>query len=164
MKDLYDHSCTLCPLHEKATTVCVEASGQSTRLRAMVVGEAPGRNEDQLGIPFVGQAGRILNRALTIAFAHESADPLKVREDLFVTNAVKCRPWGNVTPSNSDIQTCVSAYLTREIEAVNATTLLACGNAAAQALLSETGVTRLRGTWYRIGPDRHVLVTYHPAY
>jgi DNA polymerase len=130
----------------------------------MVVGEAPGRNEDHLGVPFVGQAGRILNRALTIAFAHESADPTKVREDLFVTNAVKCRPQNNDTPSASDIETCVSAYLTHEIEAVNATALLACGNVAAQALLGETGIQRLRDTWYRIGPDRHVLVTWHPAY
>lgn len=133
----------------------------------MIVGEAPGRNEDHLGIPFVGQAGRILNRALHMAFhPHEFPDQGKAREELFVTNAVKCRPVGNATPSDSDIETCVSAYLTHEIEAVNATALLACGNAAAQALLGETGIQRLRDTWHPMANTdaRHVLVTWHPAY
>lgn len=158
LTDLYNHSCTLCPLHEHAQTVCVEASGQSSPYRAMIVGEAPGRNEDAQGIPFVGQAGKILDRAL-----HECGFD---RVQMFVTNAVKCRPRGNETPSDSDIDVCVSAYLTREIEAVNATALLACGNAAAQALLGETGVGRLRDTWHLLDSDvtRYVRVTWHPAY
>lgn len=160
LSNLYNHSCTLCPLHDAAETVCVEGSGEP-QYRCMVVGEAPGRNEDHMGIPFVGSAGRVLDRALREAFCTDNA-----REETFVTNAVKCRPERNETPSDSDIDVCVSAYLTREIEAVDPTTLLACGNVAAQALLGETGIARLRGTWHRLDAEqeRLVYVTYHPAY
>lgn len=160
LSDIYDHECTLCPLHSTAKTVCVEASG-TPQYPCMVVGEAPGRNEDERGMPFVGRAGKVLDRALNEAFFTEYA-----RVDTVVTNVVKCRPPGNRDPVESEIDACVSAYLTREIEAVNATTLLACGNVAAQALLGETGVTRLRGTWHRLDADedRRVLVTWHPAY
>jgi len=167
MSSLYDHSCTLCPLHERAKTVCVEASGQSTRLRTMIVGEAPGRNEDELGVPFIGRAGRLLDRALHMAFYPDSKFVLgRARRELFVTNAVKCRPQNNDNPDEMEIDACVSAYLTREIEAVNPTALLALGNVAAQALLGETGVSRLREEWHRLDSDaeRYVLVTYHPAY
>lgn len=133
-------------------------------MRAMVVGEAPGRNEDEQGVPFVGRAGAVLNRALRDSFA--SSEPEKIREDVFVTNVVKCRPPGNRDPEESEIDACVSAYLTHEIEAVNAAVLLACGNVAAGVLCGETGVSRMRGRWYPLDSDveRWVMVTWHPAY
>lgn len=143
--------------------MCVEASGQryAQRFQAMVVGEAPGRNEDETGIPFVGRAGQVLDRALKHAF--HVKDP---REQVFVTNIVKCRPPGNRDPEESEIDACVSAYLTREIEAVNATVLLACGNVAAGVLCGETGMSRMRGRWYELDADteRWVMPTWHPAY
>jgi uracil-DNA glycosylase family 4 len=158
--DIYDHNCTLCPLHEGAKTVCVEGSGRS-QYRAMIVGEAPGRNEDERGTPFIGQAGFILDRVLKDVFISERA-----RQETFVTNAVKCRPPGNRDPKFSEIRACVSAYLTREIELVDPYVILALGNPAAWALIGQTGITSLRGTWHRLDSERErwVLVTYHPAF
>lgn len=127
----------------------------------MIVGEAPGRNEDEQGTPFVGHAGKILTRALEDVIGN-----LYSVDELFITNAVKCRPKGNATPRTSDINTCVSAYLTQEIAMVDAQYLLGLGNVAAQALLGVSGITRHRGRWYRLDSERerNVLLTYHPAY
>lgn len=140
--------------------MCVEGIGRS-QYRAMIVGEAPGRNEDARGIPFIGQAGRILDKGLERAFVTPLA-----RKETFVTNAVKCRPPHNRDPKFSEIKTCVSAYLTREIELVDPFTILALGNPAAWALLRCSGVSALRGDWHRLDSERErwVRVTYHPAF
>lgn len=165
LTDLYDHSCTRCPLHENAQTVCIPASGRGL-YNALIVGEAPGRNEDEQGVPFIGQAGKTLDRVLREAFLTDS-----VRDEISVTNAVKCRPTTpsggfNLSPRDLDIIACVSAYLTHEITAVDAYCLLALGNAAAYALLGRTGIAVLRGTWHRLDSERTrwVRVTWHPAY
>lgn len=160
LSNLYDHDCTLCPLHENATTVCVEGDGKP-QYRCMIVGEAPGRNEDLRGHPFVGQAGRILDKGLERAFVTQAA-----RRETFVTNAVKCRPPHNDTPTFTDTSTCVSAYLTREIESIDPFVILALGNVAAWALLRRTGVTAMRGEWHRLDSERErwVRVTFHPAF
>ena len=156
---IYDHHCTRCSLHEGAKTVCVEATGTGAD-GAMVVGEAPGRNEDEQGKPFVGQAGKLLDSVLNSAFMTEQA-----RREVFVTNAVKCRPPGNRTPTDTETDACFS-YLLREIEQVDPYVILALGNAAASVLLGETGITRLRGTWHRLDSERvrFVMPTFHPAY
>lgn len=164
LKDLYDHKCTLCELHKNTTAVCVPASGQLPIFKALIVGEAPGRNEEEQNAPFVGRSGWLLDRELKRCRVG--------RDNIIVTNAVKCRPTTtggtyNLTPQQSDINTCVDAYLTREIEAVDATTILALGNVAARALLDTTiGVSMLRGSWHALDsePDRWVRCTYHPAY
>lgn len=156
----YDPHCTLCPLHENAKHVCIPMSGLGL-YRALIVGEAPGRNEDEQDRPFVGQAGRILDKALADAFITENA-----RKEIAVTNAVKCRPVGNVTPTQTHTRTCVSAYLTREIASVDPRYILALGNVAAYALLGHTGIANLRGLWHRLDSERerYVRVTWHPAY
>lgn len=158
--DLYDHECTRCPLHEHAHTVCMEGSGRSPDYYAMVVGEAPGRDEDAAGRPFVGRAGVLLDEALVTAFVSPRA-----RQEVFVTNAVKCRPPGNRTPSQREQQACL-AYLQDEIERVDPHVILALGNAAAFVLLRETGITRIRGEWHRLDREREtwVMPTYHPAF
>lgn len=147
-------------MHVDATTVCIEGSGKP-QYRAMIIGEAPGRNEDARGIPFVGRAGFILDRGLQRAFVTERA-----RQEMFVTNAVKCRPPANRDPKYSEIKTCVSAYLTEEIARVDPYVILALGNPAAWALLGRSGVTALRGAWHPLDSERvrYVRVTYHPAF
>src|SRR5262245_3143662 len=92
----YNHSCTLCPLHLHANTVCMEST--IGRLPAMIVGEAPGKNEDERGEPLVGQAGRELSKALHAAGLE--------REDVYITNVVKCRPPTNRTPELDEINAC----------------------------------------------------------
>jgi DNA polymerase len=121
------------------------------------VGEAPGRQEDVSGVPFVGQAGKVLDKGL--------AKVSLSREDVVVTNAVKCRPVSNRTPESDEIEAC-SPYLIREIEALDAYVILALGNVAAEALLGFSGITSIRGTWHRLDAEkeRWVMPTFHPAY
>jgi DNA polymerase len=122
-----------------------------TRLRhALIVGEAPGVNEDVTGSPFVGRAGGILMAAARAAGV--------TREDVTITNAVKCRPVDNRMPKDIEIDTC-HTYLDQEIEEYGVTCILALGNAALFSLLGVVGVTSMRGEWYG-----DVLPTYHPSY
>lgn len=154
-RSLYNHNCRRCPLHKTAKTVCVEARGRPGR--AMVIGEAPGRNEDRVGRPFIGTAGRILDYALSLAGFNV--------EDVFVTNVVKCRPPRNRNPLPAEIDACFS-YLSAEVQRVDPVAILCLGNVAASVLLGQTGISSIRGRWYILDRDPivHVLPTYHPAY
>ena len=166
LNKLYDPKCTRCELHANAQHVCIPSSGASNKFHCLVVGEAPGRNEDEQNAPFVGRSGWLLDRELTRAFKVDNPRVL-----IPVTNAVKCRPSSsdgtyNATPQYPDINTCVDAYLTHEIFLLDARIILALGNVAAQALLDVTGVGMLRESWHALDTkvERWVLVTYHPAY
>lgn len=122
----------------------------------MLVGEAPGAEEDQRGEPFVGQAGRLLDNML-------AALGLKRGDGVYIANAVKCRPPHNRTPEASELSTCLP-YLQRQIDLVRPTLLIALGRPAAQALLdAEVRIGAARGRTFRHG-DTPVVVTYHPAY
>jgi uracil-DNA glycosylase family 4 len=123
----------------------------------MLVGEAPGFREDQDAKPFVGRAGQFLDEVL-----EEVGLP---RNQIFISNAVKCRPEGNATPTNSQIKACKN-YLIDEIERVNPEYILAMGNPALYSLTGRSGVTRLQGSWLKTKPefgDRKVFVTLHPS-
>lgn len=158
--DIYDHACTRCVLHSGAKTVCMEGVGNPANTSAMIVGEAPGRNEDERGVPFIGRAGQILDTELVEAFITPNA-----RSEVFVTNVVKCRPPGNRQPKTAESRAC-SLYLAAEIEALDPFVILALGNPAAWELLHETGITRIRGTWHRLDREREtwVMPTFHPAF
>ena len=166
LNTLYDPTCTLCPLHANAEHVCIPSSGTTDKFKCLVVGEAPGRNEDEQNAPFVGRSGWLLDRELNRAFQVDDARVL-----IPVTNAVKCRPSDpdgkyNKTPEYPDIVTCVDAYLKEEIRVLDARVILAVGNVAAQALLDTTGIAMLRESWHALDSphSRWVRVTYHPAY
>lgn len=120
----------------------------------LVVGEAPGADEDRSGRPFVGRAGRLLTLLLAaIGFA---------REDVYICNVLKCRPPGNRNPQPDEVEAC-SPYLLRQVELVAPRAILACGTFAAQTLLGTSEpIGRLRGTvhGFRGVP---VVPTYHPA-
>ncbi len=123
--------------------------------RIMIVGEAPGREEDLEGRPFVGAAGRLLEKMLT-------AIGLK-RKDVYITNVVKCRPPGNRTPEEEEINSC-RPYLSRQIRLVAPRVILALGSVAAKTLLlTETPITALRGKVHEIDGVK-LVVSYHPAY
>ena len=164
LRKLYDPNCTRCPLHANAKHVCVPSSGVKTAFKAMIVGEAPGRNEDEQNRPFVGRSGWLLDRELYRCNVG--------RDNIVVTNAVKCRPTTghgkfNLTPQEPDISTCVDAYLAHEIMVLDARHILALGNVAARVLLdTTTGVSMLRSSWHALDSEteRWVRVTYHPAY
>lgn len=145
-------TCTRCPLYATAKNP-VPGSG-NPQADFMVVGEAPGANEDEQGVPFVGQAGQLLTKIL------EAID-LK-RDDVFIANVLKHRPPGNRNPLPDEVAAC-SPYLVRQIELVQPKVILALGTFAAQTLL-ETKITigKLRGQVHRYH-GVPLVVTYHPA-
>ena len=144
-------SCTRCPLHQERQRA-VPGEG-SARARIMLIGEAPGKQEDMQGRPFVGRSGKILDNALQIA-------GLK-REDLFITSVVKCRPPHNRLPRKSEVETCVAAHLRRQINVIQPDVICLLGGVSAKALLGESNVSRIRGR--PIQGDRLYFPTYHPA-
>jgi len=146
-------SCQACRLHESRTTV-VFGSG-SPRAGLLVVGEAPGRDEDLSGEPFVGRSGKLLDRLLLEEMGI-------TRGDCYIANVVKCRPPENRNPLPDEVATC-RHYLERQIELVSPSVILSLGNFASRALLGgSAGVTTLRGRAYPVG-DLVVVPTYHPA-
>lgn len=121
----------------------------------MIVGEAPGQSEDQQGLPFVGKEGALLTEMLR-AVALE-------RKDVFITNAVKCRPPDNRVPSSIEIEAC-KIYLLRQYALIKPKIILALGQVAAQALLNtHQPIAELRGKIQALN-DTPVVVVYHPAH
>ncbi|MER2604070.1 MAG: uracil-DNA glycosylase [Candidatus Competibacter phosphatis] len=123
----------------------------------LVIGEAPGADEDRLGEPFVGRAGKLLNPMLL-------AIGLK-REQVYIANILKCRPPENRDPAPTEANLC-RPFLERQIELIRPRIILAVGRIAAQNLLdTDTQIGKLRGRVHRFGPAQiPLVVTYHPAY
>jgi DNA polymerase len=146
-------SCTRCRLAETRTQVVFSDGAADARL--VVVGEAPGANEDATGLPFVGAAGRYLDLLLACV-------DLSRKESVYICNVLKCRPPGNRNPLADEIEAC-SPFLTGQLELVAPKALLAVGTFAAQAL---TGIQRPLG---KLRGEVHayqgipLVVTYHPA-
>jgi uracil-DNA glycosylase len=146
------HDCTRCPLYATATKA-VPGDG-SAQAEMMIVGEAPGANEDATGKAFVGAAGQLLTKIL-------SAVNLQ-REDVFICNVMKHRPPGNRNPTLDEVAAC-RPYLVRQIEVVKPKVILALGTFAAQTLLAtKLSISKLRGQMHRYH-GVPLIVTYHPA-
>lgn len=145
--------CTLCRLAETRTQV-VFGTGDP-RAELMLIGEAPGFNEDQQGEPFVGAAGQLLTRLLgEIGLA---------REDVYIANVIKCRPPNNRDPLADEIDSCKD-YLRNQITLIDPKVVVTLGNFASKLLLrTETGITRLRGRTYQWWQGRLLIPTFHPA-
>jgi DNA polymerase len=129
----------------------------NTRAELLVIGEAPGAEEDRQGEPFVGRAGQLLNSMLR-AMGHP-------RETVYIANVLKCRPPGNRDPKPEEAASC-RPYLQRQLELLQPRLILAVGRIAAQNLLeTDTPIGRLRGHLHSFGPaGTPLIVTYHPAY
>ena len=145
--------CRLCGLCGTRTQTVFGVGNRNARL--MVVGEAPGAEEDRQGEPFVGRAGMLLNAMLRAAGFE--------RSEVFIANVLKCRPPNNRDPSDEEAERCLP-YLRRQIELVSPEVILCVGRIAAQRLLeTDTPIGKLRGRVHRLD-GRPVVVTYHPAY
>jgi uracil-DNA glycosylase family 4 len=145
--------CRRCKLY-KGRTNLVFGQG-SPQARLMFVGEAPGAEEDEQGVPFVGAAGQLLNRMLSKLGLR--------REEVYIANVVKSRPPGNRDPEADEIAACLP-FLKEQIEAIRPRVIVTLGRIAAHALLGTTEpLTRLRGSWQRYGNIR-VMPTFHPSY
>ena len=122
--------------------------------RVMFVGEAPGKNEDLQGVPFVGKAGQNLNELLGIAGLQ--------REDVFIANVLKCRPPGNRDPRPEEIQAC-TPFLREQTRTIDPEFIVTLGNFATKFILkTEVGITRLHGQLQMAGRFK-VFPIYHPA-
>ena len=145
--------CTRCRLHAGRTTLVFGEGGPSPSL--VFVGEGPGLDEDRQGRPFVGRAGRLLDRMIrSIGFE---------RREVYICNVVKCRPPNNRTPNPDEIETC-SPFLFKQLEALEPRVICTLGACASQTLLATASlISRLRGkvhSWRGIP----LVCTYHPAY
>jgi uracil-DNA glycosylase family 4 len=149
--------CTRCPQLVAARTTVVFGSGNADA-DLMFVGEAPGRNEDEQGVPFVGQAGKLLSELLE--------EIGLTRDDVFVANCLKCRPPGNRDPLPQELTNC-QGYLYRQLELIQPKVVCTLGNFATKLLRGDpTGITRLHGQdeVRVIGPRAvRLYPIYHPA-
>jgi uracil-DNA glycosylase family 4 len=157
-------NCQRCKLAKLGRKQIVFGTGDP-HAELMFIGEGPGADEDQQGLPFVGRAGQLLNNMI-------SAMGLK-REDVYIANIVKCRPPGNRTPERDECDTC-SPFLMRQIRVVRPKVIVALGATAAKNLLGmNDSMAALRGRFYDFSPkgalgdepfDCKLAVTYHPAF
>jgi len=148
-------ACRACGLCETRTQTVFGVGDRRAAL--LVIGEAPGADEDREGEPFVGRAGQLLNRML-------AAIGLP-RQQVYIANILKCRPPGNRDPRPEEVLRC-QPYLMRQIALIGPRIILAVGRISAQTLLgTDLPLGRLRGRWLDFGADAIPLrVTYHPAY
>jgi DNA polymerase len=146
--------CTQCGLHKSRTQTVFGVGDPDADW--MLIGEAPGAEEDRLGDPFVGQAGRLLDNML-------AAIGLSRARNVYIANVLKCRPPGNRNPEPEEVARC-SPHLLRQIELVKPRLILAMGRFAAQTLLNtDASIASLRGKVHRYA-GVPLIVTYHPAY
>ncbi|GAB6100703.1 uracil-DNA glycosylase [Halanaerocella petrolearia] len=144
--------CHRCGLREDCTQV-VFGSG-NLKADLMFIGEGPGKNEDQQGIPFVGNAGQLLNKILKAAEID--------REEVYISNIIKCRPPRNRKPTIKEMQSCLW-ILAQEIKFVNPKIIIPLGSTALRGLLDSNGrITRQRGVWVE-REGKYFLPTFHPA-
>ena len=148
-------NCTRCGLHAQRTQAVFGVGNRAAQW--LIIGEAPGAEEDRQGEPFVGRAGKLLNNML-LAIGLQ-------REEVYIANIVKCRPPNNREPAAEEAQTC-APFLARQIALIKPKIILAVGRVAAQNLLkTDRPVGNLRGKhFYYEQTDIPVIVTYHPAY
>jgi uracil-DNA glycosylase len=158
LKAVYEEArgCTRCPLHQTRTTVVFGAGNADADL--MFIGEAPGANEDRMGLPFVGQAGKLLDKLL--------GEIGLERGDVFIANTLKCRPPNNRDPQPNEIEAC-SEYLRGQVDLIEPSVICTLGNFSTKLLRADsTGISRLHGREeVRIIGPRAVRLypLYHPA-
>ncbi len=146
--------CTACPLCQSRTRTVFGVGDQQADW--LFIGEGPGAKEDEIGEPFVGQAGKLLDNML-------KSIQLRRGDRVYITNIVKCRPPNNRNPETSEAEQC-HPYLARQIVLIKPKLIVALGKIAAQNLLhTSESIASLRGKLHRYS-DIPLIVTYHPAY
>lgn len=146
-------ACGKCGL-QKTRTKTVPGQG-NPKPEILFIGEAPGADEDEQGLAFVGAAGQLLTRMI-VAMGFQ-------REEVFIANILKCRPPGNRQPTPVEMETCIP-YLKEQIQRLQPKVIVALGATAVRGLLKvETGITKLRGSWHTF-EGIPVMPTFHPAY
>jgi DNA polymerase len=151
--------CTRCRLSRGRNRIVFGSGNPEARL--VFVGEGPGADEDEQGIPFVGRAGQLLTQMIDNTAAKEG---LAIRrENVYICNVVKCRPPENRAPEADEMEIC-GQFLYRQLMVIRPKAIVALGGTATKALLDvKLGITKLRGNWHK-WRDIPVMPTYHPSY
>lgn len=148
-------NCLLCPLAYEGRTQVVFGSGNPNS-PIMLIGEAPGQQEDFLGLPFVGKSGQLLTKILSIARIK--------REEIYISNIVKCRPKNNRKPIQTETKICSQQLLFEEIKIINPRIIYAIGATALEGLLNQKlPITKHRGSMIPWNQSL-IIPTFHPAY
>lgn len=154
MLNIYEE-CLRCRKCEISNHITNKVFGTgNTKAKVILIGEAPGANEDKQGKPFVGRAGKLLNSFLQLAGLN--------REDVYITNIIKCRPPGNRNPNREEIENCIG-FLKKEIEIINPEIIVTLGSVASRTLIKpDLLITKERGKFFKI-KDYLIMPTFHPA-
>jgi len=151
--------CKRCQLCEGRHNIVFGSGSETSRL--VFVGEGPGADEEEQGLPFVSRAGQLLTQMIDNTAAKEGI-PIR-RADVYICNVVKCRPPENRTPLPDEMETC-GQFLFRQLLTIKPKAICVLGATAMKALLNvKEGITRSRGKWHK-WHDIPVMVTYHPSY
>lgn len=145
-------TCTKCPLYESRTRVVFGEGSKNAKI--MLVGEAPGKKEDETGRPFIGMAGRILSEIIEEAGMD--------RSDIYITSIVKCRPENNRKPKKMEYTTCIDLYLNKQIELIDPDIVGLLGNSAAYAMIGKKNIKQIHGNTYELN-GRKYMALFHPA-
>jgi DNA polymerase len=149
-------ACMACPLATLGRTQVVFGQGNPDA-RLLLIGEAPGQDEDRLGLPFVGRSGQLLTRVL-------EALGISRNDDVYITNIVKCRPPNNRKPLPIESNTCKNLLLINQIKIIRPKVICTLGASSLEGLLGqEVKITKMRGLLYST-QDIPLIPTYHPAY
>ncbi len=147
--------CRACELHKTRTHLVFSDGAPNAEI--MLIGEAPGAEEDATGVPFVGRSGRLLNEFFDAAGISRA-------NQIYITNTIKCRPPQNRMPSNEEKIAC-RAYLDAQIAVVKPKIILLSGATAAQSFIDgEFKISQIRGKWLKIFDDIDSMVIFHPSY
>jgi DNA polymerase len=151
--------CKRCRLCESRHSIVFGSGNEKSQV--VFVGEGPGADEDEQGLPFVGRAGQLLTQMIDNTASKEGI-PI-TRADVYICNVVKCRPPENRTPLPDEMQTC-GEFLHRQLTTIRPKAICVLGSTAMKALLDvKEGITKQRGKWHK-WRDIPVMVTYHPSY
>lgn len=140
----------------KTRTKAVFSDG-NINAKIMLIGEAPGQNEDETGLPFVGRAGKLLDQLLL-------SQNLTREKDIYICNTVKCRPPNNRVPSNFEKEQC-RKYLEAQIDIIQPKIILLCGATAVKSILNtKEPISKIRGQWFEGLYDAKIMPIFHPSY
>lgn len=147
--------CTNCDLSKTRTGIVFSDGNPDAKI--MLIGEAPGKDEDASGIPFVGRAGKLLNELLEEC-------GISREKDIYICNTVKCRPPENRVPTDEEKQIC-STFLMSQINIVRPKVIILCGSTAAKSFLDKDfKISEIRGEWYKLFGKINAMVIFHPSY
>ncbi|AXV37863.1 MAG: uracil-DNA glycosylase [Methanobacteriaceae archaeon] len=145
-------NCNECPLQKNRTNV-VFGEGPSNA-NIMLIGEAPGKNEDITGRPFVGSAGKILSSIIQEADLN--------RSNIYITSIVKCRPQDNRKPRKLEYSTCIDIFLKKQIELINPEIIGLLGNSSIFAIIGKKNINKIHGNIYESNGQKYMAM-FHPA-